>query len=58
MTNLIVVAVLAVILGAVIRYLYKEKKRGNVCVGCPYGRSCCGHSQGGCSGCGGAHNDR
>lgn len=43
MTNFVIVAVIAVILGAAGRYLYRAKKRGVKCVGCP---------SGGCSSCG------
>lgn len=38
---------LAVILFFAIRYIYKEKKKGNACIGCPYAGSCSKHS---CSG--------
>jgi len=52
MTDLVVIAVLLVIVGAAARYIYKAKKRGVKCVGCPDG-GCCPHSGGGCScGCG------
>ena len=46
MQDLIVILVLAVILGAAVRYLYKQKKSGARCVGCS-GSSC----NGDCSGC-------
>jgi len=50
MTNVIIIAVVAVILGAAIRYIIKEKKRGAVCIGCPSGGSCSGNCHcGGCS---------
>ena len=43
MTDLIIIAVVAAILAVVGRYLYKAKKRGVKCVGCPSGGcSCCG----------------
>ena len=29
------------------RYLYKEKKKGNHCIGCPYADSCPKHKSGG-----------
>ncbi len=46
MTNLILILILAAILGASGRYVYKAKKSGTVkCIGCPAG----GCSQ--CSGC-------
>ena len=42
MTDLIVLAVLAVIVGLAARYVYKAKKSGAKCIGCPV--------EGGCSG--------
>lgn len=44
-TVLAIIAI-AVILFFAIRYIYKEKKKGNVCIGCPYADSCPKHSQG------------
>lgn len=49
MDNLIIIAVLAVIIGLASGYIYKEKKRGVKCIGCPDGGSCGGNC-GGCSG--------
>ncbi|MBQ8145006.1 MAG: FeoB-associated Cys-rich membrane protein [Butyricicoccus sp.] len=53
MADLMIVAVVAVIIGLVSRYIYKEKKSGAVCIGCPSGgcNGCCS----GCSGCGDQH---
>ena len=47
--DIIIVAVLALILGLAARYVYKAKKSGKKCIGCPDGGSCSGC---GC-GCGG-----
>ena len=47
MENIIILAVIAVILALSGRYLYKAKKRGVKCIGCPSGCSCKG-SHGGC----------
>lgn len=47
MENLIVIAVVGLIVGLAGGYLYKEKKRGVTCVGCPYHNSCRAHM--GCS---------
>ena len=47
MENLIVFAVVAVILTLSGRYLYRAKKRGARCIGCPGGCSC----NGTCGGC-------
>ena len=48
MVNIIALAVIGLIVGAAAGYVYKEKKRGARCVGCPYAGSCGGS----CSGCG------
>ena len=50
MVNLIAFAVIAAIVGLAAGYVYKEKKRGAKCVGCPSGGSCSGCC-GGCSHC-------
>ena len=52
MTDLILIAVLAVICGAAARFIYKEKKRGVKCVGCPMAESCASCKGGSCGGCG------
>ena len=53
MTDLIVIAILAVVLGLAVRYIYKEKKSGARCIGCPHSKSCASAKSGGCScGCG------
>ena len=49
LANVILIAILALALGGAIRYIYKAKKSGRTCIGCPDGCSCGGH---GC-GCGG-----
>ena len=47
MENIIILAVIAVILALSGRYLYKAKKRGVKCIGCPSG---CSYN-GKCGGC-------
>ena len=47
MENLIILAVVAVIITLSGRYLYRAKKRGVKCIGCPGGCSCNGKT-GGC----------
>ncbi len=47
MTDVIVLAVVGLIVGIAAGYIYREKKQGKTCVGCPYGGSCGGN----CSGC-------
>ena len=51
MEDLILILVLALILGAVIFYLIRAKKRGQKCVGCP--DSCGRTGKTGCAGCSG-----
>ncbi|MBQ7778052.1 MAG: FeoB-associated Cys-rich membrane protein [Oscillibacter sp.] len=51
MVDLIIIAVLAVVIAASAGYVYKAKKRGVKCIGCPAG-GCGGCHEGGC-GCGG-----
>ncbi|HEZ7991177.1 MAG TPA: FeoB-associated Cys-rich membrane protein [Ruminococcus sp.] len=45
--NIILIAVLIVILGSASLYIYKAKKRGEHCIGCPYAKQC--PSKGHCS---------
>ena len=42
MENGIIIAVVAAIVYGIIRYLYKAKKRGQHCIGCPYSKECSG----------------
>ena len=46
MVDVIIVAILVCIIGGILFYLYRAKKRGEVCIGCPYGRQCTGHGGG------------
>lgn len=48
MATVLGVLALAVILFFAARYIYKEKKKGNQCIGCPYADSCTKHKGGGC----------
>ena len=52
--TVIAIIVIAAILFFAIRYIYKEKKKGNACIGCPYADSCPRHRQSGASCCGNA----
>ena len=59
MTDVIIILVLLGIVGAAGVYVYKAKKSGKKCIGCPEGGACggdsstCSGSCGGCScGCG------
>ena len=42
MINLILTLVLGVIIGGAGMYIYKAKKRGARCIGCPNAKSCSG----------------
>jgi len=44
-----VIAVLAAIVGLAVWYVYKSKKSGKRCIGCPDGAKCAGN----CAGCSG-----
>ena len=48
MANVLIIAVLALILGLAGGYIYREKKAGKACVGCPYSGSCAKSRSGGC----------
>lgn len=45
--DIAVIAVIALIVGLVLLYIHRAKKKGIKCIGCPDGASCSGH----CSGC-------
>lgn len=49
--DVILITVIVLIVGAAALYIYKEKKKGVKCIGCPYAKQC----GGGCCG-GGAVN--
>ena len=54
MENIIVAVVIIVIVAAAGLYIYKAKKSGKKCIGCPDGGSCTSGSCGSCScSCGG-----
>ena len=38
--DIIIVAVLVVVLGLAAWYVYKAKKSGQKCIGCPYAKQC------------------
>ncbi|WP_081860925.1 FeoB-associated Cys-rich membrane protein [Butyrivibrio sp. AE2032] len=46
MANIIAGAVIILLLGTSIRYIYKEKKKGTHCIGCPMAGNC--HKEGNC----------
>lgn len=40
LTDLIIIAIVLAIIGSIVRYLYRAKKRGETCIGCPYAKQC------------------
>lgn len=49
--TLIAGAIVVLILFLAVRYIYKEKKKGSACIGCPYAGTCRRHHSGqSCSG--------
>ena len=62
MENIIIIAVVAIIVGLAGFYVYKAKKSGKKCIGCPDGCSCSSQKkeqkQTGCGcGCSGCNSD-
>jgi len=51
MVNLILILVLAVIIGGASLYIYRAKKSGVKCIGCPSAKTCGGNCSGCASGC-------
>ncbi len=49
MENIIIIAVLLIIIGCAALYVYKAKKKGNKCIGCPDSGTCCSKNCGGCA---------
>ena len=49
METVIAVVIVVAIVGLAVRYIYKAKKSGAKCIGCPDGGSCSSSS---CSSCG------
>lgn len=49
MENLIIIVVLACIVGGIVFYLYKAKKRGDTCIGCPHAKQCGSKCGGNCN---------
>ncbi|MBQ8836861.1 MAG: FeoB-associated Cys-rich membrane protein [Clostridia bacterium] len=51
MTDVIIVAIIVAVLGGAAFYVYKAKKSGKKCIGCPDGCSCDSKNGGTCSCC-------
>ena len=49
MENYIIIAVLVAIAAGIVWYLYRAKKRGKTCIGCPYSGQCGGKCGGNCN---------
>ena len=53
--NIILIAAIVLIVGGAGLYIYKAKKKGVKCIGCPDGATCsgkCSGCSGHCGGCG------
>ena len=55
MTDIIIIAIVAVIVGLAAGYVRKARKNGVKCIGCPAGSKCSGNCSG-CSGCSGCNS--
>lgn len=44
--NIILTAVLLLVVGGAALYVYKAKRRGEKCIGCPYAKECKRHGCG------------
>lgn len=56
MENVIIIIILLCMVAGIVHYLYKAKKRGETCIGCPYAKQCGGKCNDG-SGDEHAHNE-
>ena len=54
MEDIIIIAIIAAIIVLAGSYIYRQKKKGSKCIGCPYGDSCCKNKEKGGCGC---HSD-
>ncbi len=52
LTDIILVLILLCIAGAAGFYLYRAKKRGETCIGCPHSKQCGGKCGGSCGSAG------
>lgn len=52
MESIIAAVIVAAIVALAVWYIYKAKKNGKKCIGCPDGGSCSGAGSGCCCGCG------
>ena len=52
LVDYILIGVVVLILGLIVGFIYRSKKKGQKCIGCPDSGSCSSGCNGGCSGCG------
>lgn len=45
-SDIILIVLIVAIIGGAVAYIYKAKKRGQKCIGCPHSRECSGCSTG------------
>ena len=43
MANIVIILIVAAVVTGVVFYLYKAKKNGQTCIGCPYAKQCGGN---------------
>ena len=55
LTDIIVIAIVLLIVGLAAFYVYRAKKSGQKCIGCPHSKACSTKSSSGCS-CGCSDN--
>lgn len=58
LVDIIVIAVIALIIGLVVFYIHKAKKKGIKCIGCPNGATCSGQCNGCTGNCGSCHHTK
>jgi hypothetical protein len=51
-TDYIILGVLLVMVGLAVLYVYRAKKAGKKCIGCPHSATCGKQVAGSCCGCG------
>ena len=44
MENIVIILVLAMIVGGIVFYLARSKRKGKKCIGCPYAEQCGGRN--------------
>ena len=49
MIDIVIIAVLVIIVAGIGFYLYRQKKNGAVCIGCPHAKECAKKHSGSCT---------